>query len=165
MKKTTLNKKLNISYPDSFTVLSETELADAPSWVRPSLGVKSTEEELTIYVVCAGSVKPALFTSFLMGMKLLGFEKNCRREIEQYKREKELTESVCGVTARGFEFSGSDPITDEPVYGEVVCFAFGGKIYIVQYIARTSDRFYCRQAFECTISSISPVEETNSSDR
>ena len=157
MKKDTLMNTLKLEYPDSFDKMEQNELKKYYSTVTNRWGIIYRDQHMIISVGWTNEI--GFFGSLFVDEKTLlsGFDKRGRNVLKSYKRTDDIDKTVCGNDARGFAFEYEATDTSVPMFGKIVAFKTGKRIWLAEYSTSNTDTLFCNMAFDMVLDSIRAV--------
>ncbi len=154
MKKDTIINTLKLEYPDSFDKMEQSELKKYYSSVTNRWGIIYRDQHMIISVGWTKEI--GLFGSLFVDEKsfLSGYDKRSRQGLRSYKRTEDIDKTVCGSDARGFAFEYESNDSNTPMFGKIVVFKTGKRLWLAEYATSNTDTLFCNMAFDMVLDSI-----------
>ncbi len=154
-----LNDQIEISFPETFHVMNDEEMKRQFSNAKNRIAAKNDENHTVLSVGWSEPLNLVTGIFVTESSFLDGYYKRGAKGLKNFKKEKSITNTICGREAKGFAFSYLTDDGSTVQNGAVTAFKRGKRIYIVEYISGSTDMLYCNMAYDMVIGSIKMINK------
>lgn len=158
MKKHSINDHVSLEYPDGFTPADKSEVCRYNTQMGNSWGIKSGDGKTVISVGWTDPVNPVISLIVSRTSLLKGFDKYAKKNLSCFEKGKEVSKNIGGSEGIGYDFSFTSADEGNRLFGEIIAVKLDGRYFLFKYITGSDDQFFCSQAFDMVLSTLSVSE-------